>query len=84
MNNPAPNYPPQAIRQNWQGITELRVRVLANGKAESVAIKKSSGKKLLDDEAIRTVKLWLFTPAKQGDTAVDGWVTVPIDFSLEQ
>jgi len=84
LNNPPPEYPPQAVRQNWQGTVELRVRVLANGTVESVAVKKSSGRKILDDEAMRTVKLWLFTPSKQGDTAIDGWATVPINFALDQ
>jgi len=84
LNNPPPTYPAIAVRQGWQGTVLLRVRVLSTGKVESVEIKQSGGRKLLDDEAIRTVKLWLFTPSKQGEAAIDGWATVPIEFSLEQ
>jgi protein TonB len=29
------------------------------------------------------VKRWSFVPAKQGDTALDGWVSVPIDFKIK-
>ncbi|MHA5865791.1 energy transducer TonB, partial [Pseudomonas aeruginosa] len=27
-------------------------------------------------------KRWSFVPAKRGDKAEDGWVSVPIDFKL--
>jgi protein TonB len=84
LNNPPPNYPAQAARMGWQGTVLLHVHVLANGSVESVDIKQSSGKKVLDDEAIATVKKWSFTPSKQGDTPVDGWATVPIEFSIDQ
>jgi periplasmic protein TonB len=84
LNNPPPDYPPQAVRQGWQGTVLLHVYVLANGKVDSVEVKKSTGKKILDDEAIRTVKRWLFTPSKRGDVAVDGYATVPIEFLLDQ
>lgn len=84
LNNPAPDYPPLAVRQSWQGTVLLRVRVLANGSVESVEVKQSSGRKLLDDEALRTVKGWSFAPAKRGDTPIDGWATVPIEFVLDQ
>jgi len=83
LNNPAPDYPAMATRQGWQGTVVLRVRVLSDGKVEAVEIKQSSGRKILDDEAIRTVKKWLFTPSKRGDTPVDGWATVPIEFLLD-
>lgn len=84
LNNPPPDYPPAAARQGWQGTVTLRVRVLSNGTVESVEIQKSSGRRVLDDEAVRTVKKWLFTPARRGETAIDGWASVPIEFSLEQ
>lgn len=84
LNNPAPEYPALAVRQGWQGTVLLRVRVLANGSVESAEVKQTSGKKLLDEEALRTVKRWAFTPAKRGSTPIDGWATVPIEFILDQ
>ncbi len=84
LNNPPPEYPATAARQGWEGTVLLRVRVLSNGKVEAVEVQKSSGKKLLDDEAARTVKNWSFTPSKRGDTPIDGWATVPIEFKLDQ
>lgn len=84
LNNPAPDYPAAASRMNWGGTVILRVRVLADGSAESVAVKKSSGRKVLDDSAISAVKKWTFVPSKRGSTPIDGWATVPIIFNPEQ
>lgn len=84
LNNPPPDYPPVAARAGWEGIVQLHVHVLSNGHADAVEVQKSSGRKALDDEAVKTVKRWTFTPSKRGDTPVDGWANVPIEFKLEQ
>lgn len=83
LNNPPPGYPAAAARQGWQGTVLLRVRVLSNGRVDGVEVQKSSGHKLLDEEAIATVRGWQFTPSKRGDTPTDGWATVPIEFKLD-
>lgn len=84
LNNPPPDYPAAALRQGWQGTVILHVHVLPNGKPDIVEVQKSSGRKLLDDEAIRTVKnLWSYTPAKRGETPVEGWTTTPIEFQID-
>jgi protein TonB len=82
LRNPAPEYPEQAVERGWEGTVILNVHVLGNGKPDSVEIKTSSGRKVLDTAAIQTVKRWSFVPAKQGETPVDSWVEVPIDFKL--
>lgn len=82
LRNPAPEYPEQAVERGWEGTVILNVHVLGNGKPSSVEIKTSSGRKVLDTAAIQTVKRWSFVPAKQGETAIDSWVEVPIDFKL--
>lgn len=82
LNNPAPEYPAQAQRQNWEGDVLLRVHVLASGRPDSVEIQKTSGKKVLDQAAVTAVQSWIFVPAKRGQRPVDGWVTVPIEFKL--
>lgn len=84
LNNPKPDYPAAAARQGWGGTVTLRVRVLADGHAESVTVKKSSGRKVLDEAAISAVQKWTFVPSKRGSTPVDGWATVPIVFNPEQ
>jgi protein TonB len=83
LHNPAPEYPSQAMRRGWQGTVLLRVHVLASGKPGEIQIQKSSGRDSLDDAALAAVKRWSFVPARQGDTALDGWVSVPIDFKIK-
>ena len=83
LNNPPPEYPATAARQKWEGTVVLRVRVLSTGKVETVQIAKSSGHKLLDDQAQETVRSWLFRPSKRGVTPIDGWATVPIEFKID-
>jgi protein TonB len=83
LNNPPPAYPAAAARQGWQGTVLLRVRVLSTGRVDTVEVQKSSGHKLLDEEAMVTVRAWQFTPSKRGDTPIDGWATVPIEFKVD-
>ncbi len=82
LKNPAPEYPSLAQRRGWEGTVVLRVQVLASGKPGEIQIQKSSGRQQLDDAALAAVKRWSFVPAKQGDVAQNGWVSVPIDFKI--
>ncbi|MFL1388425.1 energy transducer TonB [Pseudomonas tritici] len=82
LKNPAPEYPSLAQRRGWEGTVLLRVHVLASGKPGEIQVQKSSGRQQLDDAALAAVKRWSFVPAKQGDVAQDGWVSVPIDFKI--
>jgi protein TonB len=84
LKNPAPPYPPLSRRMGEEGKVVLRVSVNAQGSADSVDIKTSSGSSRLDDAAVNTVRHWKFIPAKRGDSAVQSWVLVPIIFKLEQ
>jgi len=82
-NNPAPDYPAQAVRQGWQGTVLLRVKVLQSGAVDGIEVVKSSGKKVLDDAAVHTVERWVFAPSTRGATPIDGFATVPIEFKLD-
>lgn len=79
---PAPEYPALAMRRGWEGTVLLRVHVLASGSPSEIQVQKSSGREALDQAAVKAVKRWSFVPAKRGDKAEDGWVSVPIDFKL--
>ncbi|MEI6707269.1 MAG: energy transducer TonB [Methylococcales bacterium] len=81
-NNPTTDYPEVAAERGWEGRVVLKVHVLPSGKPDSVAVVTSSGHDILDSEAVSTVKKWMFEPAKRGDTPIDGWVNVPINFKL--
>ncbi|OLU32266.1 energy transducer TonB [Pseudomonas sp. PA27(2017)] len=82
LRNPAPEYPSLAQRRGWEGTVLLRIRVLANGKPGDIQIQTSSGRDVLDQAAVKAVQRWSFVPAKRGDVAQEGWVTVPLDFRL--
>ncbi len=82
LNNPAPTYPPSALLKGIQGHVILNVHVLASGHAEEVTVFKTSGQRILDDSAVKTVTAWLFEPARRGKNPIDGWVKVPINFKL--
>ena len=84
LKNPAPPYPPQSRRIGEEGKVILRVFVTADGSAQQVEIKTSSGSDRLDESAQRTVRRWKFIPARRGGIAVESWVLVPIVFKLEQ
>lgn len=77
-----PEYPALAMRRGWEGTVLLRVHVLASGSPSEIQVQKSSGREALDQAAVKAVKRWSFVPAKRGDKAEDGWVSVPIDFKL--
>lgn len=82
LKNPAPEYPALAHRRGWEGTVLLRVQVLASGAPGQIQVQKSSGRQQLDDAALAAVKRWRFVPAKQGNVAQEGWVSVPIDFRI--
>ncbi len=81
LKNPTPEYPERARTMGWSGTVILRVRVSADGSAQSVSVKKSSGHKVLDDSAASAVKKWTFVPSKRGNTPIDGWATVPVIYN---
>lgn len=80
--NPFPIYPRNARKRGWQGIVELLVHVDKQGNVSSVKIYKSSGFKLLDRSAMRSVKDWRFSPGRRGDEVVESEVVVPVNFLL--
>lgn len=82
LHNPAPEYPDFARRRGWEGTVVLRVWVRANGTPSEIQVEQSSGRDVLDSAARQAVTRWTFVPAKRGDVAEEGWVSVPIGFSL--
>ncbi len=84
LNNPAPGYPDTARRARQEGTVSLRVLVTAGGRASEVHLAGSSGVSSLDQAAIRAVRRWRFTPARQNGQAISAWVRVPIRFKLNE
>lgn len=82
ITNPEPQYPLAAKRRGLQGKVILEVRVSISGTAQSVQIKHSSGYKILDNAAVKTVSLWRFVPATKNGQPLEANVVIPIAFEL--
>jgi protein TonB len=82
LKNPEPIYPELARRRHQQGLVLLAVKVTAQGRAERVEIKKSSGFSLLDNAAVAAVRDWEFQPARIGALALESQIEVPVRFEL--
>lgn len=79
--NPLPAYPEAARRWGYEGRVVVAVRVSAAGKPLAADVAESSGYRILDQAAARTIRRWRFRPAGAGgDVAV---IMVPVSFRLE-
>ena len=80
---PTVELPASSKRLGETGTVLLRVLVGADGSAERVALKKSSGFDALDSSALETVRRWRFVPGKRNGVPAAMEYTVPIAFRLE-
>ncbi len=77
-----PKYPDRARKLGIEGDVVLEVEVFADGNVGDVRVIKSLFP-TLDAEAVKAVRQWKFSPAKNGGVAVPVFVTFPVAFSLE-
>lgn len=82
LRNPSPPYPERAREQNWEGIVVLKVLVGKDGAPLEIKIEKSSGYKILDQSAFKTIHKWKFSPAQVGKLTFSSWIRIPIRFML--
>ena len=81
---PPPPYPPEAVRQQIEGVVTLRVLVDVDGTPLEVEIKRSSGNRRLDEAARRQIlRKWRFKPAVRDGVAIQVYGVVPVEFSLQ-
>lgn len=78
--NRKPLYPPMAQRYCEFGTVVLRVYVNAEGRAETVELKQSSGYPSLDQSAKTAVQSWRFRPGTVDGKPVAEWYQQPIPF----
>lgn len=78
-----PDYPPDAIRANYQGQADLEVYVLPSGRVSEARIARSTGFPSLDRSAIQEAKRsWRLIPGTQNGAPVAQWYTVRVTFKL--
>ncbi|QDU73469.1 transport protein TonB [Bremerella volcania] len=79
MNAP-PTYPVEAVRNGWEGEVLLRIAVAPDGHVSHVSVEKSSGYEILDQAALRAVRLWKGIPATQAGEPVAVVRLMPVRF----
>ena len=77
---PPPAYPRVAERRGWTGTVVLLIDVALDGTVTAVRIESSSGHTILDEAAVRAVKLWRFAPALTAGLPTAATVRKPIRF----
>ncbi|MCC7122717.1 MAG: energy transducer TonB, partial [Gammaproteobacteria bacterium] len=69
-------------RRGWEGTVVVRFDVDTDGKVANVDVAESSGRSVLDEEAIRAVKRRPFKPATRDGVPVTAQHTIRITFKL--
>jgi protein TonB len=78
-----PEYPPSSRRAGEAGTVILEVYVNANGRAQEVRVKKSSGFPKLDEAAVREVRRsWRLVPGTEDGKPVPMWGQFAVTFKL--
>lgn len=78
------SYPRWAIRQGHEGKFVLAIEILASGAVGRFHVTQSTGHRLLDEAALRTIKTWKFQPAIKDGKPVKSCIEIPVIFELNQ
>jgi len=80
---PAPKYPAMSLRNGEEGTVLLLVKVGADGLPIDVSLKKSSGFRELDKNAMKHVlATWRFHPAMHQGIAIPALALVPVNYKI--
>ena len=82
LENEKPVYPATARRRGIQGVVLLSVKVNKEGYVEKIDILQTSGFRVLDRSALKSVESWRFIPAKSGNENIASQMEIPIRFIL--
>lgn len=80
VRTPPPAYPDALACEGVGGLVELAITVDPRGRVGNVALKRSSGQRLLDEAAVAAVRDWQFAPATRGGQPVASNISVPMNF----
>ena len=80
---PRPKYPVLAKKFGYEGLVNLKVKVLESGIPNKVLVLSSSGYEILDKAARDAVVKWKFFPASKNGKSFACWINIPIRFELE-
>ena len=78
-------YPPPSIRLEEEGVVELAIYVLRDGRIADVKVSQSSGRPRLDRAAVEEARRhWRLQPATRGGEAIDAWGSFRVVFRLDR
>jgi len=77
-------YPVEARDRGYEGLVLVKVLVDENGHTINVRIARTSGVSMLDTAAVKTARNFIFSPAIVDGKPTRLWVTVPVEFRLEE
>jgi TonB family protein len=69
-----------ARAQGVGGTADVDIFIDTNGAVLNALIRKSSGNRDLDDQALNIARMMRFSPARNGESPVAVWIEVPIRF----
>ena len=84
VKNVYPRFPPDAVQARVQGLVGMEAVVLPDGTVGEVRVVRSLDKRYgVDDEAVKALKQWQFTPGtNKGGISVPVVVEVEMTFSV--
>jgi len=74
------DFPEEARRWNWSGTTLVQVLMGADGSMKEISVRKTSGFRTLDEQALRVVRRSPVPPVPERLRGREVAVTVPIGF----
>ena len=78
-----PVYPKNLRERDIEGKVIIKLLIDKEGKVQEIQIFESSGYKMFDEIAIKTVRQWRFKPARKGNQQRGSWVLIPINFQIK-
>ena len=78
-----PEYPLAALEKGVEGVALIEAQITLNGMPQNVLVKSSSGNGELDSAAVIAVTKWRFSPAQQGNAAMNSVFEVPVRFTIK-
>jgi periplasmic protein TonB len=77
-------YPRVALANGWEGTVKVTLHIDAEGNVTDITIKQKSGKKMLDDAAIKTAQLTKLLPIPPSRQGRPFKLTVPINYRIDR
>lgn len=78
-----PIYPPDARARGEQGVVQLNLHVLSDGRVDDAQVLKSSGFPQLDDYAVRGARRWRLTPGTVDGKPATMWHAFKVTYKLD-